>query len=415
MEHLKPDAAKNISFVAHSDMGGRRDGVQIMVHRGYAYVGHGFSNGISVVDVRDPRQPKTVNFIACPPGTRALHLQTHEDLLLCVNAPSVWTMEEFQKDEKTYFGASPADSLKRQMGKFTPGIRIFDISKPEAPREISFMPVNGIGPHRIWYTGGRYAYASIHFHDFSDHVFSVIDLNDITRPEVVGRWWIPGMWTGGGETPTWKTGRRYALHHALVAGDLAFGAWRDGGLTILDIKDKTQPKLLAYRNTDPPFGGMTHSPLPLMDRNLLVVGDEAVNNNGIGGPKYIWVYDIREPGNPVSIATMPQPAEADYCAKGGKFGSHNLHENRPGAFQSSRLVFATFYNAGVRAYDITNPFRPEEAGYFVPPAPREMMDPRPGMPQVIQNADCYVDKEGFMYLTDPNAGLYILKYDGPLI
>lgn len=415
MEHLKPDAAKNISFVAHSDMGGRRDGVQIMVHRGYAYVGHGFSNGISVVDVRDPRQPKTVNFIACPPGTRALHLQTHEDLLLCVNAPSVWTMEEFQKDEKTYFGASPADSLKRQMGKFTPGIRIFDISKPEAPREISFMPVNGIGPHRIWYTGGRYAYASIHFHDFSDHVFSVIDLNDITRPEVVGRWWIPGMWTGGGETPTWKTGRRYALHHALVAGDLAFGAWRDGGLTILDIKDKTQPKLLAYRNTDPPFGGMTHSPLPLMDRNLLIVGDEAVNNNGIGGPKYIWVYDIREPGNPVTIATMPQPAEADYCAKGGKFGSHNLHENRPGAFQSSRLVFATFYNAGVRAYDITNPFRPEEAGYFVPPAPREMMDPRPGMPQVIQNADCYVDKEGFMYLTDPNAGLYILKYDGPLI
>ena len=415
MTHLKPDAAKNISFVAHSDMGGRRDGVQIMVHRGYAYVGHGFSNGISVIDVHDPRQPKTVNFIACPPGTRALHLQTHDDLLLCVNAPSVWTMEEFQQDEKVYFGASPAESLKRQMGKFTPGVRIFDISRPEEPREISFMPVHGIGPHRLWYVGGRYAYASIHFADFSDHVFSVIDLNDITRPEVVGRWWIPGMWTGGGETPTWKAGRRYALHHALVAGDLAFGAWRDGGLTILDIKDKTQPKLLAYRNTDPPFGGMTHSPLPLMDRNLLIVGDEAVNNNGIGGPKYIWVYDIREPGNPVSIATMPQPAEADYCAKGGKFGSHNLHENRPGAFQSSRLVFATYYNAGVRAFDITNPFRPEEVAYFVPPAPEQMMDPRPGMPQVIQNADCYVDKEGYMYLTDPNAGLYILKYEGPLM
>lgn len=412
---MKPDAARNISFVAHSDMSGRRDGVQIMVHRGYAYVGHGFSNGISVVDVRDPRQPKTVNFIPCPPGTRALHLQTHDDLLLCVNAPSVWTMEEFQKDEKTYFGASPADSLKRQMGKFTPGMRVFDISRPEEPREIGFMPVNGIGPHRIWYVGGRYAYASIHFDDYSDHIFSVIDLNDITRPEVVGRWGIPGMWTGGGETPTWKTGRRYALHHALVSGDLAFGAWRDGGLTILDIKDKTQPRLLAYRNTDPPFGGMTHSPLPLMDRNLLIVGDEAVNNNGVGGPKYIWVYDIREPSNPVSIATMPQPAEDDFYAKGGKFGSHNLHENRPGAFQSSRLVFATYYNAGVRAFDITNPFRPEEAGYFVPPAPEKMMDPRPGMPQVIQNADCYVDKEGFMYLTDPNAGLYILKYEGPLI
>ena len=79
------------------------------------------------------------------------------------------------------------------------------------------MPVDGIGPHRIWYTGGRYAYASIHFADFTRphpgrrrHVRPA-------RPEVVGRWWIPGMWRGGAETPTWRKGRRYALHHALVA------------------------------------------------------------------------------------------------------------------------------------------------------------------------------------------------------
>jgi len=54
---------------------------------------------------------------------------------------------------------------------------------------------------------------------------------------------------------------------------------------------------------------------------------------------------------------MPTPSEADYCAKGGNFGAHNLHENRPGAFQSSRLIFATYYNAGVRVYDIDNPFQ----------------------------------------------------------
>jgi hypothetical protein len=160
---------------------------------------------------------------------------------------------------------------------------------------------------------------------------------------------------------------------------------------------------------------MTHSPLPLPDRNLLVVGDEATVANCAEGLRYIWVFDIREPRNPVSIATMPQPQEADYCAKGGNFGSHNLHENRPGSFQSSRLVFATYYNAGVRVFDITNPFRPDEVGYYVPPHPARMMDPRPGRPQVIQNCDCYVDTEGFMYLTDPNAGLHILHYDGPLV
>ena len=93
-------ASRNIKFISHCDQGGRGDGVQVMVHRGYAYIGHGFSNGITVVDVRDPKHPKTVNFIACPPNTRAHHLQTHGDLLLAVNGPSIWTM---QVNEKAYF------------------------------------------------------------------------------------------------------------------------------------------------------------------------------------------------------------------------------------------------------------------------------------------------------------------------
>ena len=41
----KPDYAKNMRLVGYCDQGGRSDGVQIMVHRGYAYVGHIFSKG----------------------------------------------------------------------------------------------------------------------------------------------------------------------------------------------------------------------------------------------------------------------------------------------------------------------------------------------------------------------------------
>ena len=70
-------ASRNISFISHCDQGDRGDGVQVMVHRGYAYIGHGFSNGITVIDVRDPKKPKTVDFLPAPPNTRALHLQTH--------------------------------------------------------------------------------------------------------------------------------------------------------------------------------------------------------------------------------------------------------------------------------------------------------------------------------------------------
>src|SRR4029077_9206548 len=162
-------ASRNIKFVGHCDLGGRGDGVQIMVHRGYAFVGHGFSNGITTVDVGDPARAKVLDFIAgrhaapanalaftaCAPGTRAFHLQTHDDLLLAVNAPSVWTMQEFQ-NEKAYFGGSPADKLKDQ-SRSPAGIRVSEIPKPEKPVELGFMPVDGLGPHRIWYTGGRYA------------------------------------------------------------------------------------------------------------------------------------------------------------------------------------------------------------------------------------------------------------------
>ena len=405
-------ASRNIRFVSHSDQAGRSDGVQIMVHRGYAYIGHTFSNGITIMDVRDPKRPKVVDFIACPPDTRAIHLQTHEDLLLAVNGPSVWTMREFQ-DPKAYFAASPADKLKARAGSFTSGLRVFDISKPERPTEIGFMRVEGIGPHRIWYTGGRYAYASIHFTDFTDHILAIVDMSDPSKPEVAGRWWIPGMWRGGAETPTWRSGRRYALHHALVAGNLAYGAWRDGGLTVLDVADPTKPKLIVHRNWDLPFGGGTHSPLPLPDRDLLVVADEPTSADCSQGLRHIWTFDIREPSNPVSISTFPTPSEADYCAKGGNFGPHNLHENRPGSFQSSRLIFATYYNAGVRVFDIENPFQPREVGFYVPPNPERMVDPRPGRPQVIQSCDCYVDPNGLMYLTDTNAGLNVLQFEGP--
>ncbi|MGC2199345.1 MAG: hypothetical protein WA633_04235 [Stellaceae bacterium] len=100
------------------------------------------------------------------------------------------------------------------------------------------------------------------------------------------------MWRGGSETPLWKAGRRYALHHALVTSNLAYGAWRDGSLTVLDISDPTAPKLLAHRNWDLPFGGGTHSPLPLPDRNLLVVAHEATNPNCVGGLRYIWMFDV---------------------------------------------------------------------------------------------------------------------------
>lgn len=405
-------SSENIRFLSRSDQGGRPDGTQIMVHKGHAFIGHTFSDGVSVIDVRDPLNPKPVAFIAAPANTRCHHLQVHDDLLFVVNGANVWAMQQYAKAQD-YFGKPLADSFSsRSSQQFAAGLRVFDVAKPSQPREIAFLPVEGIGLHRIWYVGGRYAYVSAHFEGFTDHILAVIDVADPTRPALAGRWWLPGMWRAGGEQPAWKPGQRWAFHHAIVAGNIAYGAWRDGGLTVHDVSDPANPKLIGQRNWSPPFAGGTHTPLPLPDRNLLIVADEATATNCANGIAYTWVLDVREPANPVTIATLPTPAEEDFCAKGGKFGPHNLHENRPGSLQRSDLIFATYHNAGVRVFDIANAFAPREAGYFVPPAPERLIDTRPGSAKVIQSCDVFVDPQGIMYLTDTNAGLYILQYEG---
>ena len=411
----KPDYARNMRVVSHSDQGGRPDGVQIMVHRGFAYVGHMFSKGFSVIDVRDTKNPRAVNYVAAPPNTWTIHLQTHDDLLLVVNAKDMFAAAEFA-DERAYYsgalGKTVGTAEARRVRDWSGGLAVFDISQPESPRRIGLMPVEGGGIHRIWYTGGRWAYVSVLLDGFTDYIFMTVDMSNPAQPREAGRWWIPGMNLVAGETPAWEPTRRYGLHHAIVNGDTAYAAWRDAGMVVLNIADRTRPKLIVHRNWSPPFGGGTHNCLPLPDRDLLVVLDEAVLDHQEDGLKLIWVFDNRAQENPVSISSFPTPAEADYKAKGGHFGPHNIHENRPGSFVSSQLIFATYQNAGIRVFDISDPFMPKEVGALVPPQPATLADTRPNRARVIQSADVFVDAKGLVYATDYNAGLYVLEFEG---
>jgi hypothetical protein len=411
----KPDYARNMRIIGHSDQGGRPDAVQVMVHRGFAYVGHMFSKGFSVIDVRDARHPSAVDYIAAPPNTWNIHLQAHDDLLLVIHAKDMFAAAEFA-DEHAYYSGALGKTVGTAEAKtardWSAGLAVYDISKPQAPRRISFMTVQGGGVHRVWYVGGRWAYASVLLDGFTDYIFMTIDMSDPTQPREAGRWWIAGMNLAAGEAPSWPAARRYGLHHAIIHGDTAYAAWRDAGMVVLDVKDRAKPKLIVHRNWSPPYGGGTHNCLPLPDRDLLVVLDEAVLDHQEDGLKLIWVFDNRVPHNPVSIATFPTPAEADYKSKDGHFGPHNIHENRPGSFVSSQLIFATYQNAGVRVFDIADQFAPKECGALVPPQPARLADTRPNRARVIQSADVFVDAAGLIYATDYNAGLYILEFNG---
>jgi hypothetical protein len=404
------ESSRGFEFVGHCDLEGRGHSDQVMVADGHAYVGHSKTRGVSVVDVRDPRRPRTVGLLPHHATSWALHLQGHAGLLVVAEAFDFRAVMTDQENYLRSVGGVRSERFGRRGRDFSAGMRVYDLADPARPREIGFLEVEGLGIHRLWWVGERHAYASALLDGYTDHIFVVIDLADPARPTIVGRWALPGMSVGEVEADAPTT--RVGLHHAVVADDVAYGCWRDGGVTLLDVADKSAPKLIAHRNWSPPFAGGTHSALPLHDRGLLVVADEAVRDVGDEPPKPIWMLDIRHPPNPVTIATFPVPDDRDYRAKGGHFGPHNLHENRPGSFPSSQTIFATYQNAGLRVFDIGDPFRPRESGWFVPPTPHRWMEPMRGRARVLHSADVFVDRDGLAYLTDYDAGLYIVQWLG---
>ena len=400
---------RRIRHLSYSDQGGRPDGVQVMVNRRHVYVGHMFSDGVTILDAADPRRLKPVGFFTAGVNTRTHHLQVSDDLLLLANGANIVAMQSYDS-MRGYFENALADSITNRK-KFRAGLSIHDISRPAEMKEIAFLEMPGFGINRLWWPGGRYAYVSAHFDGFTDHILCIVDLKDITKPEIVSRWWLPGMHRAGGETSTVPQGRRVALHHMITAGDRGYAAWRDGGFTIHDISDPTSPKLLSHINWSPPFPGGTHTPLPLPGRRLAVVADEANAEQCAKGTFHTFVVDVRAPENPVPISTLPTPKDRDFCGL-GTFGPHNLHENRPGSFHSEETIFATYNNAGVRVFDIKDAFAPKEIAYWVPPAPKRLIDPRPNIALAAKSADVYVATDGLLYVSDWNGGMHVLQYEG---
>jgi len=299
------------------------------------------------------------------------------------------------------------------------GMGVYDVSDVTQPKRIGFFDTSGPdsrGVHCLWFVDGRYAHLSTGMPDFAathpkdDQCYVIVDLADPSSPSEVGRWWLPGTRQGDSEAPPKRHTQfdsGFRVHNANVypqRPDRAYLGYIDGGAIILDISDMSRPTMVSRIDYHPPFPGFTHTVMPLFDRNLLIVTDESVRDECLDWPKMVWVMDMREESNPVIISTFPLPPKSEYCRSGVRCGAHNIHENEPipTAWFSDRFIVGTFFNAGVRVYDIADPFRPEEVAYYVPQSP-------PGQPAVRIN-DVFIDERGLIYAVDRLAGgLFILE------
>lgn len=371
----RPQDSHGFTLLGHSRLAGSGDGMQVLREGDALYVGHFGPSGMgtSILDVSDVTAPRVVRQWKAPQGSHTHKVQVADGLLL-VNH------EQFRG------GAG-----------YSAGMAVHDLTDPFDPQQIGWFDSTGKGVHRIVYTGGRYAYVSAIPEGFDDRIWVVVDLQDPTNPVEVGRWWWPGQ--KDGEEPTWPDGKRFAAHHALIEGDRAYLGYNDAGLVILDIADVTSPQVVSKLTWDPV--GDTHTCLPLPGRDLLVVTDEETHDRCEAGPHYVRVVDISDDRTPQVVSIVPPPV-GDFCERGMRFGPHNTHENRPGSYRSAAVVFVTYFNAGLRVYDLADPRDPIELAHFIPELPE-------GEPDVQMN-DVFVAADGLVYVTDRvDGGVYILE------
>ena len=395
----------NMKLLAHHTLnghGGMGEGMSMQLLAGgrrVLWLAHESApKNFTAVDVTDPRAPKVVVQTNLPhQEMRSNSLEVSGNLMAVAY-------------QVTKAGLQPA------------GFELFDISEPERPRSISFFDASGPysrGCHQLWFVDGETVHMACSDPELKprnlkdDQVYRIVDVKNPSKPTAVGRWHLEGtMESDSAPAPKRlppKFDAGFRAHNTNVypqRPDRCYLGYLDGGIMVLDIADRARPKVVSSWRNSPPYNGFAHTVLPLFGRDLLVVTDESVQDDGADWPKLVWLLDARDEKNLVSIGTLPVAGVKPLLHQGGRCGAHNVHENPPakGAWKSENIVLGTFFNAGVRAYDISDAYAPREVASYIPETPA-------GSPTgTAQINDVFVDDRGVVFCVDRHAGgLYALE------
>lgn len=408
-------------------------------NRYYLYCSSFASLGVVIVEVTDPRNPRFVKkFMPVDPeeypATRSPKIQVANGLMIVALSS----------------GGGPAiiNQNRKPSEKKKSGVHIYHIEdEPENPEFLSYWDngvPDGYGVHRFCYNGGRYVHLSSDCAGFEGMIYRILDIQDATKPIEVGRWWLPEQFVDGVCGECFDPAKPHSpafmdkghLHGPpYVVGDKCYMGYSGAGLCILDIGDIARPRLLGQLKLHPVFGSemagsRCHTVLPLPGRDFAVVTNE--------GERFAWfepgsmqraqamnnlhMIDIRDPANPVLIAEFPYPEVPEgypypnfnECGLGcqGPFGPHNLHEpmsGKPWLDQDPNQVYCCYFHAGLRIYDVSDPYYIKETAYFIPPYPEKRRFPNYNGPMLPSTEDCVVDDRGMIYIDAMEDGLYILK------
>lgn len=368
-------SSRNTELLGTIDCAG---GGQVWVEGTTLFVGHMRNPfGTSIYDVADPRHPRLLAQIAMPEGWHSHKVRVANDIMI-VNH----------------------ERLGQGTPEFGGGLGIYDVSRPAEPKLLTKWMTGGKGVHRYSFDG-RYAYISPTADGYVGNFVMILDLADPTKPEEVGRWWIPGQWAAGGEAYPWHDYTPPRCHHPLRLGDRLYVSYWHHGMFILDISDMSKPKLVAEGVKSRAFPHPTHTCLPvpqtLKGRRVMVVADEDVAKLEPSPPSFAWVYDITDERNPIPISTYQvEGVHGDGSPQPAMTGCHQPSER----FTGTVIPFAWFAQ-GLRLVDVADPFHPKEVGHYRPDAPA-------GFERLSSN-DVTIDQRGLVYLLDRQRGIHIVE------
>jgi hypothetical protein len=437
--------AKNMRLVGTNDLQGRSAYQPTIAHQGdryIAYIGHHGGtpdvpkpintitgqpefNGTSIVDVTDPAHPKYLKHIPGLEGTYedggAQMVRVCPGRMLSKGDPNKFYMLRV-------FGGQ--------------GHEIWDVTDPANPALLTRL-MGLKDTHKSWWecdTGIAYLVSGADGWRVR-RMTQVYDLNDPAKPVKIRDFGLPGQEPGAtGTVPT-------ELHGMISLGPqsnriyFGYGTNKGGILQIVD-RDKLlngpkepTPENLRYPEVGrlemtPLNGAHTVFPMPRMavpefasdkagsTRDFVMIVDESLVNECEQAEtrQMVWFADITIETKPMVVSnyTVPEQSGA-FCQRGGRFGSHSSNESMAPVFYK-KVAFVTWFNAGVRAIDVRDPYQPKEIGYFIP-AITEATDKRcvkvAGQDRckvAIQSNNVETDDRGYVYVVDrANTGLAILE------
>src|SRR3954464_4699568 len=142
------------------------------------------------------------------------------------------------------------------------------------------------------------------------------------------------------------------------------------GISIIDVSNISRPRTLGRHEYEPSYAEPTHTflkvPFASRSRSIAVSTEEERPKRGpdVGRPHApLRTWGVTDPTRPKILCTHQLDEQSQpYHGDAVRFGTHQLRE----IVDRDCMLYVTWFAAGLRMIDISDPVKPKEKSYIIP-------------------------------------------------